>query len=400
MKNTLIFITLVIMISVGSVFSQVEVHGFVSQGFLYTSGNTFLADNSEDGSVDMREIGINFQQDVSDRIHIGIQLLSRKVGVYGNNVVGIDWAYGSYYINDLLTLSAGRVKSQLGFYTDIQDIDFLVPYAMLPPYLYDKGLRAVTASIDGFKLSGNYSLGSLGNLSYSAAFGNTDVSSTSDIVEYGNVIGTNTSNATANILYSTNIRYETPISGLTLNSSYFKAPELFLQDVAIGTFPDVVPGVGGKSYYVDVTQELTWLFYGIQYQHELFDAIVEYHTRNAENAQFVILDDGSETIVQETPSSNDRSGGYAGVTYKALDWFNVAGCYSWYVGDTEAEDISAASNIFNDIALTGVFIPSYNLIIKLEYHMVNGTGLLSALQNPDGFEDKWSYLVAKASFSF
>jgi len=38
---------------------QLQVHGFISQGFLYTSDNNYLA-NSSRGSFEFTELGLNF----------------------------------------------------------------------------------------------------------------------------------------------------------------------------------------------------------------------------------------------------------------------------------------------------------------------------------------------------
>lgn len=87
--------------------------------------------------------------------------------------------------------------------------------------------------------------------------------------------------------------------------------------------------------------------------------------------------------------------------------FNLATYYQPYTHDKEADDVDDPSNKFNDLALSAVWIPSYNLVLKFEYHYVNGTALLSDADNDEFIDsngdyenDSWSYFVTKMSFSF
>ncbi len=74
----------------------ITIHGFISQGYIQTNRNNFLAGNTEDGSFEFSEFGINFATDLSDRLHIGLQLFGRDLGNVGNNDITLDWAYADY----------------------------------------------------------------------------------------------------------------------------------------------------------------------------------------------------------------------------------------------------------------------------------------------------------------
>lgn len=56
--------------------NKVDIHGFVSQGFIYSTGNNFMADSTEDGSFEFNELGINFATNVEEDIRVGMQLFS------------------------------------------------------------------------------------------------------------------------------------------------------------------------------------------------------------------------------------------------------------------------------------------------------------------------------------
>lgn len=389
----------------------VDIHGFVSQGLLVSNKNTFLADNSRDGSLELREVGINFQKEVGNRIRVGAQILSRDVGVYGNNKVVLDWAYGEFKIHDMLRLSAGRVKNQLGFYTDVQDFDFLTPWALLPSYFYNKGLRSLSANTDGIKVSGNIDIKKGGSFDYSFTYGFIDLGKETDIEAYGKTLGVELTNTSLKSTFVTHLMYNAPIDGLKLNLSHVFLNKLSYKDVPKGTNP-----FNGNTITADAIQNNHWFFAGVQYQHSYFDIIAEYHLRYAKGEITVNNMPISPTIqsmtVEMASDTASRHGGYIGANIKPVDWFNFGGYYQMYWHDTHISDneggntnpviteVGETSNINNDAAITASFNILGNFVIKLEGHFVKGTAMLSAEQNPEGLKDTWQYGVAKLTYNF
>ncbi len=60
-----------------------EVHGIVSQGFIKTTQNNYLAD-SKRGSFEFSEAGINFTKNLTPEFRVGIQLFTHDLGPLGN----------------------------------------------------------------------------------------------------------------------------------------------------------------------------------------------------------------------------------------------------------------------------------------------------------------------------
>jgi len=58
---------------------KIDIHGYISQGFMYSNHNNYLAD-TEKGTFQFNELGINFSDDLTDRLRIGIQLAARDLG--------------------------------------------------------------------------------------------------------------------------------------------------------------------------------------------------------------------------------------------------------------------------------------------------------------------------------
>ena len=56
-----------------------ETHGFVSQGFIKTTANNYLAE-SKRGSFEFTEVGINFTSQLNERLLLGVQLFARQLG--------------------------------------------------------------------------------------------------------------------------------------------------------------------------------------------------------------------------------------------------------------------------------------------------------------------------------
>ena len=69
-----------------------QIHGFAAQGFVLTSDNNLFGD-SEDGSLEFRELGINGQWQPLDRLGFSGQLLSRRAGEADDGDPVIDFLF-------------------------------------------------------------------------------------------------------------------------------------------------------------------------------------------------------------------------------------------------------------------------------------------------------------------
>jgi hypothetical protein len=127
---------------------KVDIHGYLSQGFMYSNRNNFLAD-TEKGTFQFNELGINFAADLTDRLRLGIQLAARDLGDIGNDQVMIDWAYADYRWQDWLGIRAGRIKVPVGLYNTSRDIDLLRTFILLPQGIYNESFRDLLTSMKG-----------------------------------------------------------------------------------------------------------------------------------------------------------------------------------------------------------------------------------------------------------
>ncbi len=88
--------------------ASVEMHAFASQGFIFTTRNNYLADNTTHGSFQFSEIGLNFTKTLTDDLRMGLQLFAQDLGPSGNLDARVDWILFHW------TNLAGRTGSVFG----------------------------------------------------------------------------------------------------------------------------------------------------------------------------------------------------------------------------------------------------------------------------------------------
>src|SRR6202046_2971791 len=71
---------------------MVQVHGFVSQGFVYTNENNWLTMNTSQGSAAFTEFGLNLSSSINDKLQVGAQGYDRNLGQLGQYHPSLDWA--------------------------------------------------------------------------------------------------------------------------------------------------------------------------------------------------------------------------------------------------------------------------------------------------------------------
>jgi hypothetical protein len=98
--------------------SGIEIHGFVTQGFLYSSHNNYLTMQSSSGSVQWTEGAVSFSDALTDNLRAGIQLHMYQLGQLGGPNIQVDWASGDYRVNDYFGIRAGKVKTAVGLPVD------------------------------------------------------------------------------------------------------------------------------------------------------------------------------------------------------------------------------------------------------------------------------------------
>jgi len=199
----------------------VDVHGFVSQGYLYTTGNTFI-EQSEDGTFAYNEIGINIGSQVTDQLRIGAQIFAYELGDYGNNTLIVDWAYADYRHNDAFGLRLGRYKLPLGMYGEMLDLDLAFTAVLMPQAVYDARYRELYGGLNGAQMYGILPLGAGGNLEYQAFVGTMNIENDgylADQFTQGPNALSNVESIEIGTTYGATLNWRPPLPGLRLHFS-------------------------------------------------------------------------------------------------------------------------------------------------------------------------------------
>jgi len=379
----------------------VQVHGFASQGFVYTDKNNWLTMNTSQGSGAMTDMGLNMSAQLTDRFRVGAQVYDRNLGQLGQWHPSLDWAAGDYRFTNWFGIRAGKVKTSLGLYNDSQDLDFLHVFALLPPSVYPTDLRDTTIAHAGGDLYGNVPLRhQLGDLSYTAYAGHRSDSIYSGYpylltqwkVYFHNLGG---------LQYGGDLRWSTPVKGLLMGASRMNE-----ETTGQGQFVDSFnPSAGLVPYQVSTTTSWTNQFYG-EYVVQRLRIDAEYR-RKAFGQPY-----GGNSSVND-----DVRGWYVAGSYRIVRKVQVGTYYSHYtltnviVGPMRAVspdqiDTSLPQNHIYDKVISARIDLNRFWNVKIEGHFMDGyaagpypNGFYPQV-NPNGFTPNTNALILKTGFHF
>jgi hypothetical protein len=384
--------------------SQVRVNGFASQTYIQSDGNNFLVEGSEEGSLQLNEVGITFNAPVSENLRIGAQILSRDFGSEGNNEVDLDWGFGDYRHRDWLGIRIGKVKVPNGLYNEGRDSDFLRETALLPQSIYPEERRAFGVAVNGVGLYGNVSMGTAGDLDYDVVVGEVNVKDDAKMIRdqvplmnqvfyaYSftpTFVPAERLEVDSDGVVTARVVYNTPISGLRAGFSYQESKATLLA-IASGS------EIGKIEFEQKDTNTLS-----LEYSTSAFSLQTEYRTYN----QISKIYGQFGTNINDT----NPEGGYFTGTYHIPGpaRLSVSATYDFGYADKDDHKGLNASPGMPDFSTwrkdTGIALRydvTDNFILKAEYHDVNGVYGLSRADNATGFEEDWNYSMLKASFVF
>jgi hypothetical protein len=357
--------------------SELETHGFVSQGYLRTTSNNYLAKSSSPrGSFEMAEVGLNFTQPLSDNLRTGIQLFARDLGPIGNYEIKADWFYLDYRWTDAFGVRAGRIKLPFGLYNEINDIDAAHVPILLPQSTYPARSRDYLLAQTGLEVYGRLLTGAAGALDYRAYGGTIFLDPTtppgSPIV---------VQELTVPYLFGGRLLWETPLEGLRVGAS---AQKLRLD----GTFLQ-----GDMTSLVKIPA-LLWV------------ASVEYAVRDlslaAEYGRWHVSSTSSQPDNPAFNSKVDSERAYVMASLRVNDWFDPGAYYSLLFPNVK--DRKGAGAQQHDVALTLRFDLDTHWLFKLEGHYMVGTADLDRRLNGgvplDELTRRWGAFLAKTTAYF
>ncbi len=378
----LLFISVFSLVMHGSALaSDVEIHGFLAQGFMQSDENNFLAD-TETGSFEFSEMGINFTTNVTTNLRLGMQFFSRDLGEVGNDEVVVDWVFGDYNWKEWLGIRIGKLKVPLGLYNETRDVDSLRTSILLPQSVYDEKFRDAGQGLKGISAYGNLSLGAAGLMQYEFQISEVSIpldSGTGALVAasplFDSLLGIEPIR-----VYLGAFKWFTPIDGLLFHVSSFVSKNVYnvTSSAALLPLPVGTP--------LEFKSDLQYTYLSAEYVWEDLTLATEWLLDSStRNITGILVDDEVKATSY-----------YISVSYRFTDWLEVGTYYSENIADNDAD---GAANELNDIALSFRFDVNEYWTIKLEGHSMDGFNGVDANENGTSEED-WSLFLAKVSYSF
>lgn len=386
--------------------SRLEVHGFVSQGFLKSWENNVFA-GTEDGTFQFNEFGVNVMTELIEQLHVGVQIFSRDLGDIGNNEVILDWAYGDYRWRDWLGVRAGQIKIPYGLYNETRDIDMLRTSIFLPSSIYYEGNRERQNTLIGAGVYGDISAAALGTFTYQVQIGDANMSSESGDMKYAQ--DQNSALATMEIdrQYTADLEWETPLEGLRLGGFIMQTDlSIELSDTTSSdeTTSDAASS-DASATASDTSAESENPPSSDSSSRFVPDETQRFYIVSAEYGWNNLTLSGEYQIA---PDSHAPEGYYLGASYRLNDHFEFGGYYSAYYGRASDKDGKQREEqgMADYSAWQKEWVASVRVdlntswTIKAEGHLINGTAQMLTQDNPDDMKED-SYLFAlKTSYLF
>jgi hypothetical protein len=371
---------------------NIQIHGYATQGFLYTTQNNIFTTNSSNGSPAWTEAVVNVTAQPYPKLRIGIQARYFLLGNLGNSIT-LDWASADYKANDKFGVRFGKVKTPSGLFNEIQDIDPSYLWSLLPQSVYPIESRNSLLAHYGGVAYGTIKLGpSLGKLEYRGWGGQRVLGSGDGYFVTEREEGVVLPNGLSSVTYGEALHWRTPLTGLMIGASNSYS------NASVAALTDTIPGVGAFNGSLNSGASDEPVFFG-QYEKNKLMVAGEY-SRDAGHGSLVVPHLFTE------PYGIDYRAWYAMASYKVTDKLS-AGLY-----DSQFFDHQAAfgpARYTKDWVVSGRYDFNQFLYAKVEQHFIDGTGQSTGYditlnpptaQLPTGLQPTTRLTILKIGVSF
>ncbi len=333
---------------IGFPIEKIDVHGFVSQGYMVSSNNNIFGD-SKSGSIDFRDFGINFSGNLTEDIRLAVQFAGYNLGGQGGDNLNLHYGYADYRLSDEIGFRLGRIRVPAGLYNETRDIDMLRSSVFMPQSIYPEVFREYYASNDAAAIYGGIDMNDMGFLSYQVYGGYLidDEDPTADVPYM--ITGWGFENVRfpgARPTYGSQLVWDTPVDGLRFSHTWRRFDSIATVEM---------PTPGGP---VPITLELD------NYANQIWSA--EYQTGKWTFA--------SEYGYIRVNSQPEDTSWYTSVNYEVSDKLSVGSYYSVYAhergGLNEADGVNGKART---LALFGKYNITYNWNVKAQIDFMHGT---------------------------
>ncbi len=371
--------------------SKTKIHGFLSQGFIWSSDNDYLSTNSSSGDFRFNEVGLTFTFPIQKKLRVGMQLFSRSFGSMGNNEVQLDWAFADYRHKDGLGFRAGKIRTPMGFYNETRDIDALRANIFMPESVYSQFERDFTVGLQGIGIYGHLPTAWDSTLSYQVQWGvpvgGADSNVKKILEEWGFIV------SDYEVAYSVvgSLIWSTPLDGLRVGGTIQWWDYMSMGGETGAGIEGIPPGF---PFTIKANDYIVWVG-SIEYTNDDVTLAAEFK-RTTSDIDLVFWNDD---MTQE--------GCYLSLSYCLTDSWYTGINYSIYWSDAtdrkgsrfeaKGEDVYRAWQ--QDFVLSLRHDIFQDWIVKLEGHFINGSAHVS-YSSSDHAEQNWFLGAVKTSYAF
>jgi hypothetical protein len=338
---------------------QVQVHSFGSQGFAYSNDNSYLTMNTSQGSFNFDDLGVNLSSQVTDKLRLGAQGYTRRLGELSKGQVTLDWAVVDYRFKPWLGVRGGKVKTALGLYNDLQDVDSISTWALLPQSMYPIDLRGSTIAHYGGDLYGRVRLGKYGKADYTAYGGELPSDPHQGFLYALSAVFIEKTPYRGPI-YGGDVKWTTPLKGFLAGASYMTQHPT---GSGVGGQGGPIPG---KAYTWDSKKRAITQFY-VQYIVKGLHVDGEYHRDYRHLLTYV-------------PSTNNLSSNewnarswYISGAYRFSHRIEVGSYYSFFTPNQNVDTSLPGNHIYDKVVTARFDLKSF-WTVKVEGHFIDGYG--------------------------
>ena len=359
---------------------NIQIHGYATQGFLYTTNNNIFTTSSSDGSPAWTEAVVNVSSQPEPKLRISVQARYSLLGNFGNAIT-LDYAAADYKVNDKFGVRFGKTKIPSGLFNEIQDIDPSYMWALLPQSVYPITSRNSFLAQYGGVVYGTFALPQkLGKLEYRAWSGEHSVNSDDGALLNLEEGGLGQPDGVKGIATGGAIHWKTPLQGLMIGAS----------DIKSNT--QVIPSTlnFGASSGTETVRPYNTPDYFAKYEKGKILLAYEY-ARNQLHGMIVVP-------LLTVPFRFDERQQYAMASYKVTEKFSAGAYYSYYFNQHLQ---NVGTNFQKDYAISGRYDFSQYLYAKAEQHFINGEALGFDINlNPGGLKPNTKLTILKVGVSF
>ena len=365
-----------------------QIQGFAAQGLIGSTNNRFFGDSRNGVSTEFTEAGLHGTWQALDAVRLSGQILYRRAGESDRDGLRVDYAQADwqFYQTDVsqLGLKFGKVKLPYGLYNETRDVPFTRSGILLPQSVYVDNSRDLLLAAPGAFLHGA-SVQPYGAFDFLLGWVRPDFDSPS--VEYSFLGNIRPGTLKGQGALGARLRWDLP-TDTTLMLTHADARA------------DYSPGIGdtltaGKVRFRN-------LLLTAQQRFDTVTLTAEYGEPRFDNTGFGPYFPSSHRTIQA---------GYLQGEWRFLPAWELMLRHDFFYRDKRDKNghlfalttgLPAHSMFARDTTLGLRWDTTPNLMLRAEFHHVDGTGWLPGPDNPVFIdrEQRWNMWLLQAAYRF